>query len=296
MKPHWSRLLIGISILLMLALACQLTPEPPPSPVSGRTMRVIMFDIGQGDSMLIISPNRQTMLIDGGNSAEDGRRVILPYLKANGFDRLNVMVLTHPDADHVGGLPEVLRNIPVDYVVSTGQVHTTQIYAEFLQELKNARDQRGTRVIRGVAGAEIPFDEAVKVEVVGPARSAVDGDDTNNASVVLRLTYGEVSVLLTGDAEQVEEQWMMDNKKPLKAQILKVSHHGSKTGSSDAFLKAVGVQVGLISCAADNRYGHPHAEVLERLARHGAKVYRTDKSGTIEVEIDGYSWDIHTER
>ena len=259
-------------------------------------MRVVMFDIGQGDSLLVVSPNRQTMLIDGGNSAQDGQEVILPYLQANGFDRLNVMVLTHPDADHVGGLPEVLRNLPVDYVVSTGQVHTTQIYAEFLQEVKTARDRYGTRVIRGVAGAEIPFDDAVKIEVLGPDPAAVNGDDLNNTSVVLRLTYGEVSVLFTGDAEQVEENWMMTNKKPLSAQILKVSHHGSKTGSSDAFLKAVGAQVGLISCGVDNRYGHPHAEVLERLARHRVKVYRTDKLGTIEVEIDGYNWQITGER
>lgn len=293
------RLYIGVLVLSVLLLACTWiigTPEPSVPPVSGGSMRVVMFDIGQGDSILIISPNRQTMLIDGGNSAKDGSEVILPYLKVNGFDRLNVMVLTHPDADHVGGLPEVLRGIPVDRVVSTGQVHTTQIYAEFLQELKTARDERGTEVIRGVAGAEIPFDAAVKVEVLGPDPEAVTADDLNNASVVLRLTYGQVSVLFTGDAEQDEETWMISNKKDLSAQILKVSHHGSQTGSSDALLKAVGAQVGLISCGADNRYGHPHAEVLERLARHGVEVYRTDKLGTIEVEIDGSKWQITSER
>ncbi|MBN1937311.1 MAG: MBL fold metallo-hydrolase [Anaerolineae bacterium] len=293
------RLAAGILILSVLLLACTWTietREPTVPPVSGQSMRVVMFDIGQGDSILVVSPNRQTMLIDGGNSAKDGREVILPYLKANGFDRLNVMVLTHPDADHVGGLPEVLRGIPVDRVVSTGQVHTTQIYAEFLQELGTARDERGTQVIRGVAGVEIPFDAAVKVEVLGPDRAAIDGSDLNNASVVLRLTYGEVSVLFTGDAEQAEEAWMIAGKKDPSAQILKVSHHGSQTGSSDAFLKAVGAQVGLISCGANNNYGHPHAEVLERLARHGVEVYRTDKLGTIEVEIDASGWKIISER
>ncbi len=293
------RLAAAILILSVLLLACTWrigTQEPPVPPVSGQSMRLVVFDIGQGDSILVVSPNRQTMLIDGGNSAKDGREVILPYLEANGFDRLNVMVLTHPDADHVGGLPEVLRNIPVERVVSTGQVHTTQIYAEFLQELKTARDERGTEVIRGVAGAEIPFDAAVKVEVLGPDQAAIDGSDLNNASVVLRLTYGEVSVLLVGDAEEVQEKWMLSRSQTLSAQILKVSHHGSRTGSSDAFLKAVGAQVGLISCGANNNYGHPHAQVLERLARHGVEVYRTDKLGTIEVEIDGYGWTIGSER
>lgn len=285
-------LLILAGILLFGCLAetteVPVTVQPP----SGKSMQVVMLDVGQGDAILIISPSGKTMLVDGGNSSQDGQDVILAYLQTHGFDRLDVMVLTHPDADHVGGLPTVLRGIPVGAVVSTGQVHTTQIYAEFLQELKTARDEHGTKIIRGVAGASVPFDDAVQVQVLGPSEAAIEGEDLNNASVVLRLTYGQISVLLTGDAEMDEENWIIAQGGDLSAQILKVSHHGSKTGSNDALLNAIDAQIGLISCAADNRYGHPHAEALERLARHKVKVYRTDELGAIKVTTDGMGYQV----
>lgn len=296
--------LIWLMVLVVLLTAgCEIRVSLPdlviglPSPTVGELggdMRVAALDIGQGDSIVVIAPDGECMLVDGGNSAKDGNEVIVPYLRDHGCERLNVMVLTHPDADHVGGLPTVLRSIPVDVVVFTGQVHTTQIYAEFLREVKNARKKYGTRVIKGLVGAEVPFDPAVKVEVLAPDAKAVERDDMNNASVVIKLTYGRVSVLLTGDAEKEEEEWMIDRGADLHAQILKVSHHGSRGGSSDPFLEAVGAEVALISCGAGNRYGHPHAEVLERLARHGVKVYRTDRQGTIEVIIDGRGYKVET--
>jgi competence protein ComEC len=274
-----------------------LTPSPGSSlPLPDHAMRIVALDIGQGDAILIISPNGKTMLVDGGNSSQDARDVILPYLAENGFDRLDVLVLTHPDADHVGGLPEVLRSIPVGIGVATGQVHTTQIYTEFLQELQRARDEGGTQIVRGVAGIEIPFDPGVQLQVLGPSAEAVASDDMNNASIVLRLTYAEISVLLTGDAETEEETWMMAQGSDLDAQILKVSHHGSNTASSEAFLDRVDPEVALISCGANNRYGHPHQEVLERLSDHDAEVYRTDLDGTIEVVTDGTAYWVQTER
>jgi beta-lactamase superfamily II metal-dependent hydrolase len=264
------------------------TPGTDPDvPVAGREMRVAVLDIGEGDAILVISPNDWTMLVDGGNSRRDATEVILPYLWENGFDGLDVLVLTHPDADHVGGLPTVLRSITVGTVVATGQVHTTQVYAEFLRELQNARKEQGTTVIQGAAGVEIPFDPDVELEVLGPSPEAIDYSEPNDASIVLRLTYGQVSVLLTGDAGFEQENWMVDQGHDLYAEILKVSHHGSRTGSSDDFLDSVEPEVALISCSADNQYGHPHDEVLDRLARHGVEVYRTDLVGTIEVVIDG---------
>jgi competence protein ComEC len=125
---------------------------------------------------------------------------------------------------------------------------------------------------------------------------AIAGDDMNNASIVLRLTYGEISVLLTGDAETEEEAWMIAQGSALDAQILKVSHHGSNTASSAAFLDRVRPEVALISCSADNQYGHPHREILDRLSDYGADVYRTDQDGTIEVITDGTTYWVQTER
>jgi DNA internalization-related competence protein ComEC/Rec2 len=266
----------------------------PPAP--GPALHVTALDIGQGDSILVVSPSGKTMLVDGGNSAKDGEEVILPYLRDHGYERLDWLVLTHPDADHVGGLPTVLRGIPVGTVLATGQTHTTQVYAEFLEEVQRARDQQGTAVVRASAGLEVPFDPDVRLEVLGPSPEAIEEDDLNNASIVLRLTYGEISVLLTGDAEGPEEEWMIEQGADLSAQILKVSHHGSRSGTTDAFLDRVGPEVALISCSADNQYGHPHEEVLQRLSLHGVDVYRTDWHGTIEVTIDGVGYEVVPER
>jgi competence protein ComEC len=303
---NWRTLVVCCLVLVfgVLLAGCEvdwnwdwLTPLPESStPLPDHAMRVVALDIGQGDAILIVSPNGKTMLVDGGNSSRDARDVILPYLARNGLDRLDVLILTHPDADHVGGLPEVLRSIPVGIGVATGQVHTTQVYAEFLQELQRARDEGGTQIVRGAEGVEIPFDPDVQLEVLGPSVEAISGEDMNNASIVLRLTYGEVSVLLTGDAETEEEAWMMAQGGALDAQILKVSHHGSNTASSAAFLDRVDPEVALISCSADNQYGHPHDEVLDRLSGRGVDVYRTDQDGTIEVMTDGAMYWVQTER
>jgi competence protein ComEC len=301
------RIWILVSLLATLLLACtrdmggllgllQGVLEEGTAPAPGADMSVVALDIGQGDAILIISPDGRTMLVDGGNSSRDAEQVILPYLHEHGFERLDVMVLTHPDADHVGGLPTVLRSIPVGVVVSTGQLHTTQIYQEFLEEVRNARDRSGTQVIRGVAGADIPFDPAVSVEVVGPSMEAIEGEDKNNASIVLRISYGEFNVLLTGDAELEEEGWMLDQGYDLEAEVLKVSHHGSNTASGKDLLDAVNPEIALISVGANNQYGHPHREVLDRLRARGIEIYRTDLQGTIEVVTDGVEYWVYTER
>jgi competence protein ComEC len=293
---RWQLFAALLGILLLACTSEWVFDEPTTEPIGGQTLQIVVLDVGQGDAIVVISPGGQTMLIDGGNSAQDGEQVIVPYLQDRGFDRLNVMVLTHPDADHVGGLPTVLRQMPVDVVVSTGQVHTTQIYAEFLQEVKIARDERGTRVIRGTTGAEIPFDPAVRLQVLGPGEQAIKGDDLNNASIVLRIVYGQLGVLLTGDAEEQEEQWMIDQGLDLEAQVLKVSHHGSSSGTTAALLDATHAQIALISCGDDNPYGHPHREVLQRLSSRDIQVYRTDRQGTIEVTLDGSQYWVDTTR
>jgi beta-lactamase superfamily II metal-dependent hydrolase len=295
---RYSRLAVLILSLVPLLAGCDLgewewllTP-PAPAPA----LRVVALDIGQGDAILVISPAGKTMLVDGGNSARDGEDVILPYLRDHGYGRLDLLVLTHPDADHVGGLPTVLREIEVSQVLATGQAHTTQIYAEFLEELQRARDERGTVVTQAVAGIDVSFDPDVRLEVLAPSAEAVAGDDLNNASIVLRLTYGAISVLLTGDAEGREEEWLIGQGVALQAQVLKVSHHGSDSGSTDPFLDRVDAQLALISCGADNQYGHPDEGVLQRLSMHGVDVYRTDWHGTIEVVIDGTGYEVAPER
>jgi beta-lactamase superfamily II metal-dependent hydrolase len=291
MKP--TRVLtLFISVVLILS-ACVGTPTPTVPPVDAGTLTVAFLDIGQGDATLIRSPGGATMLIDGGNSLSDGTDVIIPKLREWGASNLDVMVVTHPDADHITGLPVVIENYPVANVALTGQVHTTRIYERLLTDI---RDQE-LNAIETRTGTLIPFDSAVQVEVLGPDdRFVQDEGDSNNASIVIKLTYGTVSFMLTGDAENEEEQAILMSGADLRSTILKVGHHGSRGSTSEAFLTAVGPQVGVISAGEGNRYGHPHQELLDRLQRAGVQIYRTDQHGTVTLTTDGSTVSITTDR
>jgi len=285
-------LLIAVALLLA---ACEGGPTPTSvgPPPSGGTLAVAFLDIGQGDSILIRSPNGTTLLIDGGNSDKDGREVIVPKLQEWGADHLDVMVATHPDADHIGGLPYVLENFPVETVALTGQVHTTQIYERFLTDIRDLH----INAIQVRTGTTIPFDSAVNLEVLGPDDRFVQVQgDNNNASIVIKLTYGQVSFMFTGDAEGEEEAAILASGADLRSTVLKVGHHGSRSSTSEDFLAAADPQMGVISAGEGNRYGHPHQEILDRLAQHGVTIYRTDLSGTITITTDGSTINVETDR
>lgn len=284
-----NRLAKLIILLALLLAACAPAAAPP---TDGGILTVMFLDIGQGDATLIRSPNGMTMLIDGGNSDKDAREVILPQLREWGVDQLDVMVLTHPDADHVGGLPLVIESFAVDTVALTGQLHTTQVYERFLTDVRDF----DLNAIAVRTGTQIPFDDAVRIEVVAPDDRFVEDDDKNNASIVIRLTYGQVSFLLTSDAEAKLEEAILDSGVALSSTFLKVGHHGSNTSSTEAWLDAVNAQIGVISVGEGNRYDHPRQEVLDRLAQYGIEIYRTDLQGTITVTTDGSNIDIVTER
>ncbi len=285
-------LLIAATLLLA---ACEDSPTPTPvaPPPSEGTLTVAFLDIGQGDAILIRSPNGMTMLIDGGNSDKDGREVIIPKLQEWGAERLDVMVATHPDADHIGGLPYVLENFDVGSVALTGQVHTTQVYERFLTDIRDFQ----VSAIPVRTGTAIPFDSAVSVEVLGPDDSFVQVQgDNNNASIVIKLTYGQAGFMFTGDAEGEEEAAILAGGADLRSTVLKVGHHGSRSSTGEAFLSAVDPQIGVISAGDGNRYGHPHQEILDRLNQHGVTIYRTDLSGTITLTTDGATISVETER
>jgi beta-lactamase superfamily II metal-dependent hydrolase len=289
---------IGLCCVLILValIASACVEEATPAPIvppAGDVLTVAFLDIGQGDAILIRSPGGMTMLIDGGNSDKDGREVILPKLREWGADRLDVMVATHPDADHIGGLPFVLENFEVGSVALTGQVHTTQVYERFLTDIRDLQ----VSAIPVRTGTIIPFDSAVSVEVLGPDDRFVQVQgDNNNASIVIRLTYGQASFMLTGDAEDAEETAILAGGADLRSAVLKVGHHGSRSSTGEAFLSAVEPQIGVISAGEDNRYGHPHQDVLDRLSQHGVTIYRTDLSGTITITTDGSTISVETER
>ena len=291
-------------ILLILAVAlagCDITgaaKTPVPiglggTPQSEQNLLTVAFlDVGQGDSILIRSPNGQIMLIDGGRSVNLAQSVIIPQLQAWGAAQVDVLIPTHPDQDHISGLAGVLENYPVKTVALTGQVHTTQIYERLLTDIRD----KNVSTIKVRTGTDIPFDSAVKLEVLGPDDEAVQRDDTNNASIVIKLTYGSTSFLFTGDAEFSEEKAILAHGFDVRSTVLKLGHHGSRTSTDEDWLKQVQPQLGIISAGKDNAYGHPHPEVIAALQQLGISYIRTDEHGTITVTSDGAQLHVTSEK
>ncbi|NQX45364.1 MBL fold metallo-hydrolase [Paenibacillus tritici] len=257
------------------------TPAPAalllPKKQAAGTLQVYYFDVGQGDSTLIRTPSNQYILIDGGNNNQ-GTKVV-QYLNALGVKTLDAMVATHPDADHIGGLDDVLKALEVKSVYAPKVSHTTQTYKDFLTAVKNEG-----RTIKAVSkGVKIPL-QGVDASFLAPVNSY--GDDLNNWSAVLKVSYKSKSFLFTGDAELKSENDMLADRMSLKADVLKVGHHGSSSSTSKAFLDAVKPTYAIISTGKNN-YGHPDSGILARLKTANATVLRTDQKGTITAISDG---------
>ena len=255
-------------------------------------MNVVFLDVGQGDSTLIKAPNGQVMVIDGGRSISLANSLIIPQIKAWGASQVDVLVVTHPDADHIAGLVGVLENFPVKLVALTGDAHTTDIYARLLT---NIRDKQ-IAAVQVRTGTTIPFDSAVKLEVLGPDDALVNQDNTNDGSIVIKLTYGQTSFLLTGDAEFAENQSILRRGADVRATVLKLGHHGSRSSTDENWLRAVQPQLGIISAGAGNPFGHPHPEVVAALNTLGIQYIRTDEHGTVTVVSDGTQLRVTSQR
>jgi competence protein ComEC len=278
-------------LIVGLVLAgCNIDPATP-APGQG-TLKVVFLDVGQGDSILIQAPNGQTMLVDGGRTIEMADRVILPQLRAWGAQQVDVLVVTHPDADHISGLVGVLEKFPVALVALTGDQHATQIYERLLLDIRD----KNVKALQVRTGTVIPFDPAVKLEVLGPDEALVNQDNTNDGSIVIKLTYGQSSFLLTGDAEFAENLSILRRGADVRSTVLKLGHHGSSTSTDENWLRAVQPQLGIISAGKDNPFGHPHVEVIRALNQLGIPYIRTDEHGTITVTSDGSQLQVTSQR
>ena len=251
----------------------------------GGPAEVHFIDVGQGDSIYIRTPS-QDILIDAGERGD----TVVDYLKGQNVDDLELVIGTHPHSDHIGGLVDVLEEIPTEEVVDPGVVTTSKTYEDYLT-LIDARDITFTE---GRAGMKRTFEDGTVLEIFSPA--SPDEDDLNEASVVAKLTYGKISFLFTGDAGTKSEKEMLKSGYPLKSTVWKAGHHGSSTSTSDDFLEAVSPEAAVIPCGAGNSYGHPHKETLEKLEAADIDIYRTDIMGTIVAETDGKTYEITTER
>jgi competence protein ComEC len=237
-------------------------------------LTVTFFDVGQGDAALVRSPGGAAILIDGGPDAEQ----VATKLYAQGVHRLDVVVATHPHADHVAGLPAVLARFPVGLVLDPGCPGDSPAYSIFLDALTASGDP----VRHPRAGARLQVGD-VRVEVLGPEHCAHGTDsDPNNESLILRVSVGDEAILFPGDAEVAEQtEVLRDERALLAATVLKVAHHGGDT-SLAGFVSAVGASIAVVS-VGPNRYGHPVPAVLAQLARDRMRVFRTDRSGDVTV-------------
>ena len=269
---------------------------------NNRTLEIISFDIGQGDAILIKTPENQTMLIDGGPNNKVLQKLgqYLPALTK----RIDIVLLTHPHADHVTGLVEVLKRYDIGTVILSGADLKTDVYSEFLKTIK----EKNIPVVIAEAGEAIHFSDNLEFDILSPERAknlvfnkksegfSSGGKDVNDTSVVGKLMFKNFSILLTGDATSKIENRLLIYGENLKSDILKVGHHGSKYSSSLLFLKFVSPKAAIIEVGAKNRYGHPSPAALSRLKMVDSEAFRTDLNGDIKILTDGFTTNIFTEK
>jgi beta-lactamase superfamily II metal-dependent hydrolase len=263
------------------------TPAPGP-----HQLRIRALDVGQGDSVLVITPAGKTVLVDAG--VPESAPTIIEALNRAEVKQIDLVVATHPHSDHIGAMVKVLDAVPVKLFLDSGQVHTTQTFTRLLEKVR----EKDIQFVAAEAGQEFELDSGVVLHVLGPSRPWIEdtkGSELNANSVVLRLTFESFSMLLTGDSEAETEARLLDAQSDLSAKVLKVAHHGSRYSTGAAFLKAVGPEAAIISCGADNEYGHPAQPTIDRLKKIGVELYRTDLQGTITVITDGKSYRVETE-
>jgi competence protein ComEC len=239
-------------------------------------LKVHFLDVGQGDSIFIELPNKETILIDA--SAHMYSSGITKYIKKLGYSKINYIIATHPHADHIGGMVGVINSFDFDKIYMTNAISTTSSYKNLLKAIQ----EKGKKMTRAQKGVSIINDEDLKAEFVAPVSDSYE--NLNNYSAVLKLTYNNNTFLFAGDIEALAESEINDD---IKSDVLKVAHHGSGTSTTESFLKKVSPKYAVISCGKDNDYGHPHKQVVDRLNKYSVKIYRTDLSGTIIFISDG---------
>lgn len=276
-------LLITLNILAWIAVFDLRGPQ---------LLEVNFLDVGQGDSIFIETPLRNQILIDGGPSS-----IILEKLgrKMPFWDRsIDLIILTHPEKDHLAGLIEVLKKYRVENILWTGVLRDTSEFQEWQKLIEEEKNKEGAqiKIAKNPQKINLSTSEVNSyIEVLFPLESLEGKEmkDSNNSSIIAKLVFGENSFLFTGDIYKSAEKKLIDGGLDLNSDVLKVSHHGSKTSSGEEFLAAISPEIAVISVGKDNSYGHPHSETLETLAKYDIKVLRTDRDGDIKILCNSQS-------
>lgn len=281
--------IISVAIVLIFAVIFAVSgfnwekTETKPAAVQnggeGR-LSVHYLDVGQGDSEFVQLPNGECMLIDAGDMNYGGE--ITEQIKSLGYDKIDYLIATHPHADHIGGMSEVIENFEIGEIYMPRAITNTATF----EELLNTISDKGLSISTARSETVIEESGGLTMEFLAPC--SAEYDDLNNYSAVLKITYNDSSFIFTGDAEDVSENEMLENSySKLNSDVLKVGHHGSKYSTTEDFLNAVSPEYAVISCGKDNSYGHPHSETVKRLTDAGVKLYRTDRLGAVTISTNG---------
>jgi competence protein ComEC len=275
--------LIALLLILLLLTGCtsskpvEPTTKPTEPSVAEPGLTVHFLDVQHADSILLACGGEYA-LVDGGYP-ESGERIV-SYMRQQGIKELDLLVGTHPHGDHIGGLPQVLNTFPTE-TVWTSQLPYTN---DYVSNFTNAVTRNGADFVQPRPGESFRLGDAT-IDVIGPLNLRYE--EANDLSLVLMVTYGDTRFLLTGDMEEVAERELVEAGVDLKADVLKVGHHGSSSSTSYRFLRAVAPTYGVISLAAANEYGHPHRDPMSRLMDADVTIYRTDKMYDVVAFSDG---------
>ena len=284
MKKTYLKTFTTILILILTLLYClQFTSLYNKTNSNSNYLTVYFIDVGQGDCILV-NVNGYNLLIDSGPSS--ARKSLLGYLDKLSISKFDYVIATHPHEDHIGGMDEVLENFDVKSFYAPKVAHTTKTYENMLKAVKN----EGLKIQQIKEGTKIDLGKDTEVQVYSPVKSQYE--ELNNYSPVMKISYGQNSFMFTGDAESLVEKEILNENKDLKADVLKLGHHGSHSSTSEEFLKAVNPSIAVVSCAKDNKYGHPHKETMSNLKKAGITVYETFRDGDITISSNGKKLDV----
>jgi len=244
------------------------------------------IDIGQGDAELLQLPNGQNMLIDAGTNAASAN--LVAYLNRQEIKKIDYLVATHPHEDHIGGMDNVIQGFNIGSIYMPRVTTTTKSFEDVVDSIK----AKGLKITPGKAGMTILNEDGLEISFLAPGGTFYE--DLNNWSIVTRIQFGNTSFLFTGDAEDLSENEMRRAGANLKADVLKIAHHGSYSSTSVDFLRAVAPRYAVIPVAADNDYGHPHQITINKLNAAGVGIFRTDHNGTVIISSDGKELSLST--
>ena len=283
-----SKILYPVLLVICVVLfffGSELSGPSSPDVPENSIFEVYYIDVGQADSALILCDG-ETLLIDGGNVGDSD--LLYTFLKNKNIGHLDYVVCTHAHEDHVGGLSGALHAATASHVYSPVTDYDSKAFRNFAKTV----NELGLPLIQPEAGTVFSLGSA-EISIIGPIK---EYPETNNTSIIIKATHGEMSFLFTGDMERTAEIDLIEAGIDLRADVLKVGHHGSSTSSSYAFIYEVMPKYGVISCGKNNSYGHPHEDVLSRFRDSETKLYRTDLQGTIVCKSDGKSLEFTVER